>query len=263
MISIICCYNNENTYQNMLLQTLEKQTVEYELIRIDNRKKRFKSAAEALNWGAKQSVGEILIFVHQDICFQDENSLKYIVSVFEKIARMGDIVGIAGAVRDARSELGARCVWGEQFALDDTTGTSNGFKEDFAEAESIDECMIIMQKSTWENHPFDEKICNCWHFYGVEACMNALVNHHKVYVINGNIKHGSKKGKCDSDFYKTRWRLAKKYKEKFPYIVSTCTFCYTNPTWKLYVEWLNYCYANSLRKYRESLKLKIKKRREK
>lgn len=120
--------------------------------------------------------------------------------------------------------------------------------------------MIIMHKFTWENHPFDKKVCKGWHLYGVEMCMKSIANHHHVYVINGNVKHESA-GKCNADFYKTRWRLARKYKEKLSYIASTCIFCYINPTWKLYLEWLNYCYANSIRKYRESLKMKIGQRK--
>ena len=58
MISIVCVYNNERTLKNVLLKSLENQTVEFELITLDNRDNRFKSAAEALNDGGAKAKGD-------------------------------------------------------------------------------------------------------------------------------------------------------------------------------------------------------------
>lgn len=54
MISLVCCYNNLQQYKDMQ-KSLENQTVEYELIGIDNREGKYKSAASALNVGGGQS----------------------------------------------------------------------------------------------------------------------------------------------------------------------------------------------------------------
>ena len=55
MISIICVYNDENIFRSWLLQSLEKQTVEYELIALNNAEGEFKSAAQAYNYGVQQT----------------------------------------------------------------------------------------------------------------------------------------------------------------------------------------------------------------
>ena len=54
MISLVCCYNNLQQYKDMQ-KSLENQTVEYELIGIDNRKGKYQSAAAALNVGGGQN----------------------------------------------------------------------------------------------------------------------------------------------------------------------------------------------------------------
>lgn len=53
MISLVCCYNNLQQYKDMQ-KSLENQTVEYELIGIDNRKGKYQSAAAALNVGGAE-----------------------------------------------------------------------------------------------------------------------------------------------------------------------------------------------------------------
>lgn len=53
MISLVCCYNNLQQYKDMQ-KSLENQTVEYELIGIDNREGKYKSAASVLNAGGAE-----------------------------------------------------------------------------------------------------------------------------------------------------------------------------------------------------------------
>ncbi len=69
MFSIISVYHNKETLEEDLLKGLKNQTTNYELILIDNTKGQFKSAARALNYGAKQikSQSKYIMFVHQDV----------------------------------------------------------------------------------------------------------------------------------------------------------------------------------------------------
>lgn len=53
MISLICCYNNLQQFKDMY-KSLENQTMEYELIGIDNRAGKYKSAVSALNAGGEK-----------------------------------------------------------------------------------------------------------------------------------------------------------------------------------------------------------------
>ena len=53
MLSIICVYNNRDILEKYLLNSLKVQSIEYELILIDNTSGKFNSAAKALNYGGK------------------------------------------------------------------------------------------------------------------------------------------------------------------------------------------------------------------
>lgn len=102
MISVICVWNNEEQYQNILVHSPSIQDCDYELISIDNRNHTFTSCAAALNWGADYSTGEILVFTHQDISFEKKSSLKEF-SQFIK-AHPDIIIGSFGAKQIAYSE---------------------------------------------------------------------------------------------------------------------------------------------------------------
>ncbi|MCD7778461.1 MAG: hypothetical protein LUH47_08165 [Clostridiales bacterium] len=50
-ISVITVYNDKNKLEKQLLDSLQKQDVEYELIALDNSNNKYKSVAEAYNVG--------------------------------------------------------------------------------------------------------------------------------------------------------------------------------------------------------------------
>ena len=67
MIPAVCVSSNEQSSDNVLVKSLENQTVGFELIALDNREGRYRSAAEALNYGGEQAKGDYIMFVHQDM----------------------------------------------------------------------------------------------------------------------------------------------------------------------------------------------------
>ena len=76
MLSLVCAYNNEDKLKSELLSSLKFQkNVKYELILVNTVKENIKSASEALNRGGKQAEGEYIVFLHQDIIFEDDNTL--------------------------------------------------------------------------------------------------------------------------------------------------------------------------------------------
>ena len=66
MISVVCVYNNEAILKVALLRSLQSHTATFEPILLDNRDSRYKSAAQALNEGARRATGDFIMFVHQD-----------------------------------------------------------------------------------------------------------------------------------------------------------------------------------------------------
>lgn len=201
MVSLICCYNNLQQY-NDLKKSLENQTVGHELIGIDNRDGKYRSAAAALNEGAKRAKGVILIFLHQDIIFEKENSLENFINAIP-----GDtesIVGIFGAARGKRKKI-----------------TDNLYK-----AETLDECCVAMCRTVWKKLKFNEELCTGWHLYVVELCMRAsnlgIISAYGFF----DIKHLSS-GTVDDMYMKTFKELLVIYKDK-KWITTTCKVMPTN-----------------------------------
>ena len=95
MISIICVYNNERILRNCLLKSLSDQKTDFELITIDNTENRFRSAAAALNWGGKQTAGDYLMFVHQDVDLCSDSWFDDIEALLDSLPDLG-IAGVAG-----------------------------------------------------------------------------------------------------------------------------------------------------------------------
>ncbi|MDD6225493.1 MAG: glycosyltransferase, partial [bacterium] len=75
-ISLITVYNNMPLLDDMLKTAEQQKNVEIDYIMIDNRNGRFSSAAAALNYGIKQSKGEVVVFLHQDIEFLEPDVLE-------------------------------------------------------------------------------------------------------------------------------------------------------------------------------------------
>lgn len=194
MISIICVWNNEEEYQNTLVKSLSVQDCEYELISIDNRNHTFTSCAAALNWGVDHSIGEILVFTHQDISFEKKTSLKEFGRFIKE--HPGMIVGAFGAKKKM-------------------------YSEDYL-CDTVDECCFGMERESFDSLRFNEDICDGWHLYAVEMCLRAK-EYTKSWgggVYNPGIKHYSG-GNVDLNYMKKFRQLLIMYKHQ-KYICTTC-----------------------------------------
>ena len=220
-VSVICVYNKTNVFENLLKKSLKRQFLQAELIAVDNTKRRYSSAAKALNYGASVATGNVLVFVHQDVSFETPDALAEIVRIFCSNSGEGDIGGIVGAAFD---ENGNKCiVAGSKVNFLGEPEGEKGFADDFRYAETIDELLIIMTAETYKLHPFDNKTCRGWHYYAVEQCLNARKNKKKVLAINAGIKHLST-GVFDDKFYWAEYRVARKYKSMDRIIGTCCDF---------------------------------------
>lgn len=143
MISVVCCWNNEKQYNDVLLASLKRQNCLYELVSIDNRENMFSSCAAALNFGARKSNGDVVIFVHQDISFDKDDSLEKFAQFIKEHSSL--IVGTYGA---------AKHPYEEKYLCD-----------------TVDECCFGMTKESFDLLGFNEKVCDSWHLYAVELCL--------------------------------------------------------------------------------------------
>ena len=227
-VSVICVYNNSEQLHSQLEASLNLQDLEFEPIFLDNSGGRFTSAAAALNHGAKASQGDILIFSHQDIYLKTRTALRELA---EAIAgcETGTIVGTAG-VKEPSKQYYLNLTQGEAF---DPT-IQRICENRLYPVSCVDEGLFGMTRATWEQHPFDEALCDNWHLYAVESCLWAREQGHEVFVQPVQLHHFSA-GRITRSYMKGLIRLTDRYQKSHKYIWTTC---YKVPTSWLYVRGL-------------------------
>jgi glycosyltransferase involved in cell wall biosynthesis len=212
MFSIICVYNNKQILNEWLLKSLSNQTNEFELILLDNKQKRFKSAAEALNYGGRSAKNEYLLFVHQDIDFLADDWLEKAETSLKLIPDLG-IAGVAGKTREG-------CV----------SNIDNGYPPRPAgtiqithvePAQTLDECLLIIPTPIFDLFQFDEKVCDDWHLYGVDYCLTAKKMGYEVCVLPLNVYHKSAGQSLSKSYFKTLNEIQKKWRDDFSIIFTT------------------------------------------
>ena len=230
-ITIVCCYNNEKMY-NDFVASLKTQNIDYELIGINNvNNKSFSSCSRAYNSIINDVKTKYVIYSHQDILFAEKDTLQKFLSHLEKI-KTHDILGVAG-VRFYEDGIFSNIT-------DPSPCQYNKVNEDIIECDTIDECFFGGYTEHFREYKFDEKICNSWHFYGVEACLrtksSAKIRNGgggTVWVSSINLIHNSL-GNTDYDFYWQFFRLCRKYRKHFRILKTTCVGTRTNIIYSLH-----------------------------
>jgi len=232
-ISVICVYNNEKQVKEQLLHSLKNQTVKHEMISIDNTSNRFRSAAVALNYGVGIATGDLLIFAHQDIYLKTNFELEIFAECIASLEE-GTIVGTQGAVYPSRNHI-SNLTSGE--VIDKSLVYT--YQDALYEVDCVDEGFFGLKRETWNHHKFNEVICDNWHLYCVEMCMNAHRNNNKVYVSPIQLHHFSK-GTISIEYMKGMKMLCKNYRKNSKYIWTTCYKVYTNA---FYIQVLFYAWC--------------------
>lgn len=230
MISIICPVTDNEVYQTMLLDSLQKQTdCEYEVIQLNSKELGFDSASETLNYGVSISKGDVLLFVHQDIEFLDDSILNDI----DNYCKTFDfaIAGVCGVIGTGEYKVASSVTIGP-------THRQAGRKilqpeESFV----LDECLLIVKREKFNT--FDN-IGSTWHFYAVDYCLGAKERGEKVMLFPLPIYHLSPGWSLNYDYFNRLKTLGKKH-NNLKYIC-TCMGVFRN-NWTLPV----YC---SYRKFK-------------
>ncbi|MCZ2845965.1 MAG: glycosyltransferase [Candidatus Bathyarchaeota archaeon] len=209
MFSVVCVYNNEKSFNNYLLKSLEQQTAKFELIKIDNRRGAFKSASKGLNYGGEKAKGKYILFVHQDVVFYSKFWLEDVEKMLENMPSLG-IAGCSGKMDNGEKRgfiKDRHQLWGEPFSKPE-------------EVQTLDESVLIIPKVTFDRLKFDEKL-EGWHAYGVDYCLMVKEKGLKAYAIPAFIYHYSPSLNYDRllQAHKKVWI---KHRENFPSIFTTC-----------------------------------------
>lgn len=231
--SIICVYNDEKILNDWLLESLEKQTPGFELIKIDNTGGAFKSAAEALDHGAARAQGEYLLFVHQDVRLLSDDWLEKAAAFLKKLPDLG-IAGVGGMRKIPAAEL-FRLIGTSPFRSG--TGIVYGgpekapilgemdFKEPVA-VQTLDELLLIIPASVYKNAGFDAGACRGWHLYGADYALSAADRGLKAYVLPLPVWHRSG-GTLGREYFATLRELFKKHRG-YKAISTTCGFWFAS-----------------------------------
>lgn len=214
MISIICVFNNIDKLKQCLLDHLEKQTTNYELILLDNVDKKFKSAAEALNYGGSQANGEYLMFVHQDIELHSNIWLQETEEILNGLHNVG-IVGVAG-IANKKTKVVSNIKHGNPPTLAGDTQLFHPLR-----VQTVDECLFFIPKNLFLIYHFDEINCHDWHLYAVDYSLSINIKGFSAYVIPQFVFHNSLGLSMSPKYYITMRNLLKKHKKYYRIIYTT------------------------------------------
>jgi len=217
MISIVVVYNDKDLLNEILLYSLNKQTADFEFIGIDNTSRKFKSAAEALNYGGKQASGKYIMFVHQDVELDSDSWLEKTENILDGISDLG-IAGVAGMKEKGKNYK--ERMSGYISDAGKLWEGNNGLKKP-EEVQTLDECLMIIPKKVFEKLQFDEKIFDGWHCYGANYCLSIKQKGLKAYVIPMFVYHRSLRINTEKLFYYQK-KLYKKHRNDYKHIYTTC-----------------------------------------
>ena len=230
MISVVCVYNNEAILKVTLLRSLQSQTATFEPILLDNRDSRYKSAAQALNDGARGATGDFIMFVHQDMWLASDTWL----ADAEKMVRTLPELGVAGVA--GMSNIGKHWYDRMKFSIsvpERPHGEDSGRVHSPEEVQTLDECLLIVPRSVFERQRFDEEVFDGWDCYGADYCLGAKQMGLKVYVIPLPCSHCCSRASYSiwqfKGLSKYQERLYRKHKGNFRRIY----------TWMGDISWLN------------------------
>lgn len=212
MISIVCVFNNAKVLDEYLQKSLKNQTADYELILIDNTDNKYRSASEALNYGAKKAKGNYLMFVHQDVDLYSKNCLENVEDTINSLHKLG-VVGIAGKSKEG-------IITNIKHGIPPTLVSKSKINRP-QKVQTLDECLFIVPHTVFNKYKFNEKICDDWHLYSVEYCLNLLKNNYNVYVIPNFIYHASAGYSLSNSYFIVLEKLLRKYKEDYNWIYTT------------------------------------------
>lgn len=221
MITVISVFNNKDILEERLLKSLNIQNIQYELILVDNSDGKFKSAANALNYGAKNATKDYLMFVHQDVDLLGENCLRNIEEVIDSLEDLG-VAGVAGYAKTEGKPVMMSNIQ-DGYPPEDVGMNIDGP----VEVQSVDECLFIVPRSLFQELKFDEKTCPDWHLYGVDYCLSTKKLGKTIYVIPANIYHASRTVSFSNTYYSTLYNVVNKHGDDYETIDTSCGVWHT------------------------------------
>ncbi len=177
VFSVVTCVSDQDLLRRTLGSSLkEAHGAPVELIAIDNSGTRY-SAPEALNLGAAQAQGEILVFLHQDVRLPPAwlMQLSEQIRVVEASFGSWGVLGVFGVTS-----------WGQMVGhVNDPHGYRQWGRLP-CRVQSRDEVCLVVQRDSGLR--FDETLGG-FHFYGADLCLQARQRGAGCYAIDACLEH--------------------------------------------------------------------------
>jgi len=217
MISIVCVYNNKKILADFLEKSLQAQTVKYELIALDNTTGTYRSAAQALNYGALrvQPASAYIMFAHQDIDFCSPSFLEETEHMLDALPDLG-VAGVAGISADEKKVVSNIMHGIPQVDAGRKIHTCTSVM-------TVDECCVIMPRPVFIKHQLDAAVCDGWDLYMVDFSLRIKEEGLNVYVLPSAIYHASRgEQMAVTAYFKTLKKVLRKHARSYKKIHTTC-----------------------------------------
>ena len=204
-ISVIVIKSREDQYREAE-HWLQMQScyTDMEIICLENENNvHFSSAAAALNHGAAQATGEILVFMHQDVYLWDTTILEQYRNFLS--ARKTTILGVAGADTSGT-------VYTDIYETTDKIRRNPPTNGQQIPVVSVDECLFAMHRELWQKLRFDPVCCDDWHCYAMDICFANTLAGGINLVMSFPICHDSLGNPEQKGFWRGIHRLVEKYR---------------------------------------------------
>ncbi|KUG22599.1 hypothetical protein ASZ90_007621 [hydrocarbon metagenome] len=180
--SVICVYNNRTKLNDYLVKSLNRQTVPFELIAIDNTTGKFNSAAALLNEAARKAKYDYFMFAHQDVSLGSKKWLESARKDLKKLYPFG-AAGVAGKLDE---ELLASVSHGNPPHFVGKRRLRKPMR-----VQTLDGCLMIVRREIFLNIPFDEKAVDGWILYVANYCLDLIRQGYRNYVLPHEVYHES------------------------------------------------------------------------
>ena len=231
MISIIICSKHKNLSTSLLRNIANTIGYTYEIVHIDNSNSKY-NIFEAYNEGVRRSNGDILCFMHEDICFHTPS---WGMTVADKICESNiGVIGVVGGImispkvdwRFISGNVVGR-IWQGYHTVEPKPyyyfqnhnfgyPIENNYKGLYKVA-VVDGAWMCIRKELFNHISFDTTNYKGFHLYDNDICMQVNALGKGVYVTKEILIEHYSNGAFTNTFEKAYNVFAEKWNDYLPY----------------------------------------------
>lgn len=229
-LSVISVVNDKDTYEFGLKESLGQQSyTDYEIIKVDNIGNKYDYLALAYEDGLERASGEWLCFIHPDMKFLNEDSLKKLVESVFAISEEHPEVKLFGAAGVTAGEdyhiISSMChgIDKRSFAEDEEL-----LRDGYKDVLTVDACCMLIKKSDMERFGFWNGGLG-FHMVAEELSLHVVSEGYRAVVVPAELWHFSDGRSLDYTYFRELRHLIRKYKN-IDYI-NTTSHSFKNNLW--------------------------------